>query len=80
MCKISRDYAITAVKTLATTTSSAREEPDRPFRFVYISGIGAKRDRAEAEKDQMLVERGMVEYSLVRVSEQRLSIPLSLPM
>ncbi|ROV89599.1 hypothetical protein VMCG_09922 [Cytospora schulzeri] len=60
--KISRDYAVTAIKALA----SGSREHGRPFRFVYVSGIGARRDRAEAESDKFLVERGLVEYCLVR--------------
>ncbi|KAJ4386462.1 hypothetical protein N0V93_009358 [Gnomoniopsis smithogilvyi] len=69
VCKISREYAVKAIQTLAQSStghSPEQRNDDQPFRFVYISGIAAKRDRAEAEKDQMLVERGMVEYCLVR--------------
>ncbi|KUI55332.1 Protein fmp52-1, mitochondrial [Cytospora mali] len=62
VCRISRDYAVTAIKALA----SGPREHGQPFRFIYVSGIGARRDRAEAESDKFLVERGLVEYCLMR--------------
>lgn len=65
--RISRDYAVTAIRTLSENSSSSPKGSDRPFRFIYVSGLLVKRDRAEAEKDKMLIERGMVEYCLMRV-------------
>lgn len=73
VCKISRDYAVTAIQTLGGKPSSSSGESDRPFRFIYVSGLLVNRDRAELEKNQMLVERGMVEYCAMRVC-----FPLSL--
>lgn len=63
VCKVSRDYAITALKSLG----SGPREHGQPFRFVYVSGIAARRDRAEIESDEFLVKSGLVEYLLMRV-------------
>lgn len=68
VCKISRDYAVTAIQTLSDKSSSSSSRgSDRPFRFIYVSGLLVNRDRAVLEKNMMLVERGMVEYCAMRV-------------
>lgn len=71
VCKISRDYAVTAIQTLggksSSSSSSSPRGSDRPFRFIYVSGLFVNRDRAELEKNKMLVQRGMVEYCAMRV-------------
>ncbi|KAF3765045.1 putative nucleoside-diphosphate-sugar epimerase [Cryphonectria parasitica EP155] len=64
-CKISRDYAVAAIKHLAA--GRAQSDTPTPFRFIYMSGIHAKRDRAEAEKVELLVKNPtMLEYTLIR--------------
>jgi nucleoside-diphosphate-sugar epimerase len=59
-CKISRDYAITAIQTLA----SLRHNQDGPLRFIYMSGHFAPRNRAEVAKE--LVNHGLINYGLLR--------------
>ncbi|ROV96504.1 hypothetical protein VMCG_07781 [Cytospora schulzeri] len=59
-CKISRDYAITAIHTLASTPRKQAS----PLRFVYISGHFAPRKKTEDMK--ILDEHGMMAYGLLR--------------
>jgi hypothetical protein len=61
ICKISRDYAITAIETLA----ALRRKQDRPLRFVYVSGHFAVRNPAEVPK--MMEGHALLEYGLMRV-------------
>lgn len=65
--KVSKDYAVTAIRTLAGNPPLFGGSDNKPFRFIYVSGLFVRRDRAELEKNQMLVERGMVEYCAMRV-------------
>ncbi|KAK7752894.1 hypothetical protein SLS62_005053 [Diatrype stigma] len=58
--KICRDYALTAIETLA---EFPRRE-DEPLRFVYISGHFAPRSRADIVKP--LVDYGLHELALLR--------------
>jgi hypothetical protein len=60
-CKISRDYAITAIKTL----DALRHKQARPLRFLYMSGHFAPRSPAEVPKE--LQDHGLVNYGLLRV-------------
>ena len=60
-CKVSRDYAITAIQTLDTL----REKDARPLRFLYMSGHFVPRSRAEVPKE--LRDHGLIEYGLMRV-------------
>ncbi|GAW14980.1 hypothetical protein ANO14919_043880 [Xylariales sp. No.14919] len=41
VCKISRDYAVTAIETISQLR---HDRPTSRFRFVYISGVAAERD------------------------------------
>ncbi|PHH75720.1 hypothetical protein CDD82_4315 [Ophiocordyceps australis] len=43
-CKVSRDYAVTAIKTLAQLP---RSNSVKPLRFIYMSGSNAVRDAAQ---------------------------------
>lgn len=43
VCKVSRDYAVTAPKYYA---NESRQTPERPFRFVYFSGLATVRIKA----------------------------------
>lgn len=60
--KISRDYAITAIETLAQLP---RKQPRQPLRFIYMSGHFAPRDRTQHMT--VLVDNGMMEYGFLRV-------------
>lgn len=60
--KISKDYATTAIDTLAKLPRKQAS----PLRFVYMSGHFALRERTEQSK--ILQDRGMLEYGYVRVS------------
>ncbi|KAL9620131.1 MAG: hypothetical protein Q9160_005337 [Pyrenula sp. 1 TL-2023] len=59
-CKVSRDYAITAIKTLAEVP----RKQTQPLRFIYISGHFAPRKKTEDMK--VLEEHGMMAYGLLR--------------
>ncbi|KAA8645640.1 uncharacterized protein ATNIH1004_007059 [Aspergillus tanneri] len=59
-CKISRDYATTAIQTLDTL----RYKQDGPLRFIYISGHFAPRSPAEVPKE--LQDHGLINYGLMR--------------
>lgn len=59
-CKISRDYAITAIQSLAGLS----RKQGLPLRFVYISGHFAPRKKTEDMK--ILDEHGMMAYGLLR--------------
>ncbi|KUI71434.1 hypothetical protein VM1G_07009 [Cytospora mali] len=59
-CKVSRDYALTAIQTLA----GLHRKHDAPLRFVYISGHFAPRKRTDDMK--VLDEHGMMAYGLLR--------------
>ncbi|KAJ5438567.1 uncharacterized protein N7458_009565 [Penicillium daleae] len=59
-CKISRDYAVTAIKTLDTL----RPAQEQPLRFLYVSGHFAPRSRAEIPP--ALENHGLVDYGLLR--------------
>ncbi|KAL1878151.1 hypothetical protein Daus18300_002067 [Diaporthe australafricana] len=58
--KISKDYAITAIQTLA----SLPRKQTQPLRFIYMSGHFAPRERTEQVK--VLGDHGMMEYGYVR--------------
>ncbi|KAI0891018.1 hypothetical protein F4806DRAFT_501483 [Annulohypoxylon nitens] len=58
--KISRDYATTAIQTLA----SLKRNPGKPLRFVYVSGHVAPRNPAEVPKE--LADAGLINYGLMR--------------
>lgn len=60
--KISKDYAITAIQTVA----SLPRKQDQPLRFIYMSGHFAPRERTEQPK--VLGDHGMMEYGYLRVS------------
>ncbi|KAI1769312.1 hypothetical protein GGR53DRAFT_473857 [Hypoxylon sp. FL1150] len=60
VCKISRDYAVKAIKALA----ELRKNPKGPLRFIYISGHMSFRTRDEVP--EMLRAHGLVDYSLMR--------------
>jgi hypothetical protein len=60
-CKISRDYATTAIKTIHTL----RQPQEKPLRFIYMSGHFAPRSRAEIPP--ALQNHGLVDYGLLRV-------------
>lgn len=60
-CKISRDYAVTAIQTLDTL----RPAQEKPLRFLYVSGHFAPRSRAEIPP--ALENHGLVDYGLLRV-------------
>lgn len=60
-CKISRDYAITAIKTL----DDLHHQKDGPLRFIYMSGHFAPRSAAEMPKE--LQNHGLINYGLLRV-------------
>jgi hypothetical protein len=59
-CKISRDYATTAIKTIHTL----RQPQEKPLRFIYMSGHFAPRSRAEIPP--ALQNHGLVDYGLLR--------------
>ena len=59
-CKISRDYATTAIKTLDDL-----HQKDGPLRFIYMSGHFAPRSAAEVPKE--LQNHGLINYGLLRV-------------
>ncbi|KAJ4419127.1 hypothetical protein N0V82_005140 [Gnomoniopsis sp. IMI 355080] len=64
VCKVSRDYAVAALKHLANGT---RQIQGHPFRFVYVSGLATVRNRAEAEQSALLAANpSLKEYMLVR--------------
>ncbi|KAK8036948.1 hypothetical protein PG991_001262 [Apiospora marii] len=58
--KITRDYALTALHTMA----DMRPATEGPLRFVYISGHFAPRDRSHVVKQ--LTDFGLVEVALLR--------------
>lgn len=60
-CKISRDYAITAIQAL----DALRHKQARPLRFLYMSGHFATRSPAEVPKE--LQDHGLIKYGLLRV-------------
>jgi hypothetical protein len=60
-CKISRDYATTAIQTL----DALRHKQDGPLRFIYMSGHFAPRSPAEVPKE--LQDHGLINYGLLRV-------------
>jgi hypothetical protein len=60
-CKISRDYATTAIQTL----DALRHKQDGPLRFIYMSGHFAPRTPAEVPKE--LQDHGLTNYGLLRV-------------
>lgn len=60
--KISKDWAVSAIQTVA---SLPRKE-GQPFRFVYMSGHFAPRERTEQIK--VLGDLNMTEYGYLRVS------------
>lgn len=60
-CKISRDYATAAIRTL----DALHHKQDRPLRFLYMSGHFAPRSPAEVPKE--LKNHGLINYGLVRV-------------
>lgn len=60
--RISKDYAITAVQTLA----GLPRMQSQPLRFIYMSGHFAPRKRTEQVK--VLGDHGMMEYGYMRVS------------
>jgi hypothetical protein len=60
-CKISRDYAITAMKTLDTLC----HRQNGPLRFIYMSGHFAPRSEAEVPKE--LHDHSLINYGLLRV-------------
>ena len=62
MCKISRDYALTAIHILANLL---RKQTAQPLRFVYMSGHFASREKTGHTK--VLDDHGILEYSLLRV-------------
>lgn len=57
--KISRDYALAAVDTLAKLPR------EQPLRFIYMSGHFAPRERTTQLK--VLDDNGMMEYGFLRV-------------
>ncbi|KAJ5176057.1 uncharacterized protein N7482_001934 [Penicillium canariense] len=59
-CKISRDYATTAIQAL----HALRQTPDKPRRFIYMSGHFAPRSRAEVPEE--LQNHGLIDYGLLR--------------
>lgn len=68
--KISRDYAVTAIKTLANLP---RKQDGQPLRFVYMSGHFAPRERTEQLK--VLDNNGMMEYGFLRVCGNPVPLP-----
>ncbi|KAI0379488.1 hypothetical protein F5Y04DRAFT_129802 [Hypomontagnella monticulosa] len=60
VCKISRDYAVTAIRTLA----ELRSTQDRPLRFIYVSGHVAPRSLAEVPPE--FSGHGLTDYGLMR--------------
>ncbi|KAJ1555782.1 hypothetical protein HK405_013187 [Cladochytrium tenue] len=74
VCKISRDYAVTAVDTISKLAASrdASDKHRRPVRFVYISGVSAERDQSKKPwvMPEMLLMRGEAE-TLVLESARR---------
>lgn len=60
--KISKDYAIAAIQTLA----GLPRKKDQPLRFIYMSGHFATRERTQQVK--VLGDYGMMEYGYLRVS------------
>ncbi|CEJ59191.1 hypothetical protein PMG11_07824 [Penicillium brasilianum] len=61
-CKISRDYATTAVKTLDTLRQP--QPRGKPLRFLYMSGHLSQRTRAQIPA--VLRDSGLSDYSLLR--------------
>lgn len=61
--KISRDWAVSAITTLAKLP---REQASKPLRFIYMSGHFAPRERTEQIK--VLGDNNMMEYGFLRVS------------
>ncbi|KAK9320902.1 hypothetical protein V1517DRAFT_340340 [Lipomyces orientalis] len=59
-CKISRDYATTAIQTL-----DALRHKHGPLRFLYMSGYFAPRSPAEVPK--VLQDHGLINHGLLRV-------------
>ncbi|KAJ5584340.1 uncharacterized protein N7459_004140 [Penicillium hispanicum] len=59
-CKICRDYATTAIRTL----DGLRLKPTGPLRFLYMSGHFAPRRREEVPKQ--LQDHGLINYGLLR--------------
>lgn len=64
-CKISRDYATTAIKAI----HHLRQNQEKPLRFIYMSGHFAPRNRAEIPA--ALKNHGLVDYGLLRVCRCR---------
>lgn len=62
--KISRDWAVAAVETLANLPRA--QGPQVPLRFIYMSGHFAPRERTEQIK--VLGDNNMTEYGYLRVS------------
>lgn len=60
--KISRDWAVTAIETLAKLP----RKDSQTLRFVYMSGHFAPRERTEQPK--VLGDNNMMEYGYLRVS------------
>ncbi|CAL5874895.1 uncharacterized protein PFLUO_LOCUS9197 [Penicillium psychrofluorescens] len=59
-CKVSRDYATTAIQSL----DALRHKQARPLRFLYMSGHFAPRNPAEIPKE--LQDHGLINYGLLR--------------
>ena len=60
-CKISRDYATTAIRAL----DALHHKQDEPLRFLYMSGHFAPRSLAEVPQE--LRNHGLIDYGLMRV-------------
>ncbi|KAH8672909.1 hypothetical protein BGZ60DRAFT_430205 [Tricladium varicosporioides] len=67
-CKISRDYATTAIQTL----DALHHKKDRPLRFLYMSGHFAPRNKDEVPKE--LQNHGLINYGLLRGEAETLII------
>ncbi len=72
-CKISRDFAITAIQAL----DAFREKQDKPLRFIYMSGHFTPRGLAELPKE--IKDPSFIEYALarVRIDERASALALS---
>ena len=63
ICKVSRDYALTAIKTI----SAAPRKEAGPFRFIYLSGHFGQRNKGDVP--EVVRANGMEELVLMRVCD-----------
>ncbi|KAI0176622.1 hypothetical protein BJ166DRAFT_584789 [Pestalotiopsis sp. NC0098] len=73
--KISCDYALTALETLASLRGQKEEEGGGPLSFILMTGHFTP--RTEADVSQVLRDRGMADYGLARGASEVKTLALA---